>query len=47
MDTIAIIYWLINTQTIGSLIVIGIFCILLITYLFMLRWIIRGAEEEE
>jgi len=47
METLAIIYWLINTQTIGSLIVIAIFCLLLVTYFFMLRWIIRGAEEEE
>jgi hypothetical protein len=42
-----ILYWLINTQTIGGLVVIAAFTSALLIYLFTLRWIIRGAEEDE
>lgn len=40
-------YWLINTQTLGGLVVLAAFGTALVTYFFMLRWIVRGAEEDE
>lgn len=44
MDTL---YWLIDTQTFGGMVVLIVFCSVLVTYFFMLRWIAAGAREEE
>lgn len=40
------LYWLINTQTIGGLIVVTVFGVVVTLYFFMLRWIVAGANEE-
>jgi len=44
MDTL---YWLINTQTLGGLVVLAVFGIVVTLYFFMMRWIVAGAREEE
>ncbi len=41
------LYWLINEQTFGGMVVLTVFCTVLVTYFFMLRWIAAGAKEEE
>ncbi|GEM_PF-960426 len=38
------LYWLINTQTIGGVVVLVIFSIVVTLYFLMLRWIIAGAQ---
>lgn len=38
------LYWLINTQTIGGLVVLAVFSVVVTLYFFMLRWIIAGAQ---
>ncbi len=43
MDTL---YWLINTQTLGGMVVLAAFCGALVTYIFMVRWIAQGAQED-
>ncbi len=42
-----LLYWLINTQTLGGLVVLAAFGGAFTTYVFMLRWIMGDAEEEE
>jgi hypothetical protein len=41
------LYWLIDEQTFGGLVVLIVFCSVLVLYVFMLRWIAAGAREEE
>jgi hypothetical protein len=38
------LYWLINTQTLGGLLVLCVFSIVVTLYFFMLRWIVAGAH---
>ncbi len=40
-------YWLINTASIGGLIVVAAFAILLIVYARVLRWIYDGGQANE
>jgi hypothetical protein len=41
------LFWLINSQTIGGLVVVAVFLALLAAYGLMLRWIKQGAEVDE
>lgn len=41
------LYWLIDEQTFGGLVVLTVFCSVLVLYVLMLRWIATGAAEEE
>jgi len=45
--TMETLYWLINTQTLGGLVVVTVFSTVVTLYFFMLRWIVAGAREEE
>jgi len=38
------LYWLINTQTLGGLVVVIVFGVVVTLYFFMLRWIVAGAN---
>ncbi|CAG0945883.1 hypothetical protein ANRL1_02617 [Anaerolineae bacterium] len=40
------LYWLIDTQTFGGMVVLTVFCAVLVLYFFMLRWIAAGAKED-
>ncbi len=44
MDTL---YWLINTQTLGGLVVLTVFSTVVTLYFFMLRWIVAGGQTSE
>jgi|YNPNPStandDraft_1061719.scaffolds.fasta_scaffold16244_4 hypothetical protein len=39
-----ILYWLINTQTLGGLFVLAVFGFVLTLYVVMVRWILAGAQ---
>jgi|YNPNPStandDraft_1061719.scaffolds.fasta_scaffold360258_2 hypothetical protein len=41
------LYWLINTQTIGGLVVLAVFGTVVTLYFFMLRWIVAGAQVSD
>ena len=41
MDTL---YWLINSQTLGGLVVLAVFSTAVTLYVLMLRWIVAGAN---
>ncbi len=41
MDTL---YWLINSQTLGGLVVLAVIGTVVTLYFFMLRWIVAGAN---
>lgn len=41
------LFWLLDSQTLGGLVVVAVFVIACVAYLLILRWIRRGAEEEE
>lgn len=41
------LYWLINTQTLGGLVVLGVFGAVVTLYFFMLRWIVAGAQVSD
>ena len=41
MDTL---YWLINSQTLGGLVVLAVFGTVVTLYFFMMRWIVAGAQ---
>lgn len=40
-------FWLIDTGTIGGLVVVGALGGAMTIYFFMLLWIVRGAREDE
>jgi hypothetical protein len=42
-----ILYWLINTQSFGGLLAILVFFTVVTLYIFMLRWIVAGAQVED
>ena len=44
MDTL---YWLIDSQTFGGMVVLIVFCSVLLIYFLMLRWIVAGAREDK
>jgi hypothetical protein len=44
MDTL---FWLIDSQTFGGVIVLVLFAFALLAYFFTLRWIVAGAREEK
>ena len=40
-------FWLIDTATVGGLVVVVALGTALLIYFFMLRWIVQGAQEDE
>ena len=40
-------FWLIDAATPGGLVVVFALGTALLIYFFMLRWIVRGAQEDE
>ena len=41
-----LLYWLLDAQTIGGVLVLACLAMAGLTYALMVRWVLRGDEEE-
>ena len=46
MTAMQMLHWLLDAQTIGGVLVLACLAMAGLTYALMLRWVLRGDEEE-